>query len=244
MSLPFFALWVVGPLVLGTLLTVLLTRRSRRQHPSLSRIEEWIVGLVSTGAILVAAASIYTVAVVLTGPSSNGDVTVRGFELANASSPAFTERADAIVDAHYETVSLTVAGVPSEVRWLLALEHALPAVASLAISAAVAWLGILLLRGRPFVRSFTNVIGVASIAVLIGGIGAQIAASGSRAAIVEFLGPEQITAGDHGDGPYEGLMAWMLNLDLSPLGWALGLALVAAAFQLGTRMQRDTEGLV
>ena len=35
-----------------------------------------------------------------------------------------------------------------------------------------------------------------------------------------------------------------MNLDLAPIGWAFGLALVAAAFQIGTRMQKDTEALV
>lgn len=59
------------------------------------------------------------------------------------------------------------------------------------------------------------------------------------------LDPMTITAGGNASDPsYEGLMGWMLNLDLAPVGWALGLALVAAAFELGHRLQRDTEGLV
>lgn len=244
MSLPFLTLWVGTPLVLGTVLIVVLTRRSRRQHPSLSRVEEWIVGLVSTGAILVAAGSIYTLTATVVGAMSSGDVTVRGFDLVNATAPEFAARSDAVVDASYETAALTMTGLPSGARWLLATEYALPAIAALTIGIAVAWLGILLLRGRPFVRSLPHVIGVAAVAVMISGIGSQVAASAARAAVVEFLGAAEITGGDRGDGPYEGLMAWNLGLDLSPLGWALGLALVAAAFQIGTRLQRDTEGLV
>ena len=37
---------------------------------------------------------------------------------------------------------------------------------------------------------------------------------------------------------------FMLNLDAAPVGWAFGLALVAGAFQIGTRLQRETDLLV
>ncbi len=80
---------------------------------------------------------------------------------------------------------------------------------------------------------------------MVSGVGAQIFASAARTSVVEYLGAQLVTAGgNEADPSYEGVSLWILNLDLAPVGWALGLALVAAAFELGQRLQKDTEGLV
>ncbi|MDT0144653.1 hypothetical protein [Microbacterium sp. PRC9] len=245
MAWQFLALWVGLPILVGTFVVVVLVRTRRAdEHGVLSRVEQWVIAAVGTGAMLVAAGSavfLITVGVqVFTAEPSR----ITGFPLANALVPEFTGKSDAIVNAGYESVWLEVAQLPDGTRWLLYLEYALPLVAALAIGVAVSWLAIVLLRGRPFVRSLPNVVGVAAIAVLVGGMGSQVAASAARASVVSFIGERVITAGDQGDGPYEGLMGWSLMLDLAPIGWALGLALVAAAFQIGIRMQKDTEALV
>lgn len=245
MSWQFLALWVGLPIVVGTAVVVLLLRRRRAAEPGvLSRIEEWVVAVVGAGAMLVAAGSAVFLVTAGVQAFTAEPTRIAGFPLANALVPEFTDKSDAIVDAGYETVWLEVAGLPDGTRWLLYLEYALPLVAALAIGVAISWLAIALLRQRPFVRSLPNVVGVAAIAVLVGGIGSQVAGSATRASVVSFLDERVITAGDHGDGPYEGLTGWTLMLDLAPIGWALGLALVAAAFQIGTRMQKDTEALV
>jgi hypothetical protein len=53
---------------------------------------------------------------------------------------------------------------------------------------------------------------------------------------------EDITASD----PDVADIFWpfLLEFDLSAVGWGFALALVAGAFSIGARLQRDTEGLV
>lgn len=230
---------VVATIVVGVML------RSRRTLPvgGLSRLEEWLVALVGTGALLVSAGSATALVTTAIQTFASDPSHVRGVAVGNAAVPPFAERSSAIVDASYETAWLDVAGLPDGTRWLLYLETALPVLAALAIGLSTAWLAIGLLRGRPFMRSLPNVVGIAAIAVMVGGLGSQVLAFLARGAIIEFLDPQVITAGDSGNGPYEGL-AMGLNLDLAPVGWAFGLALVAAAFQIGTRLQRESDLLV
>ena len=243
MNVAWLAMWVGGPIIIAGAIILLLTRH-RSSRPDLSRVETAIIGVIGSGALLVVlggVVSLFSAASVFTSDPT----IVRGFTLGNAEVPAFTEKADAIVDAAYETVSLTVSGVPTETRWLIYAETALPALAMIAIGAAVFWLSLLLLRGRPFVRSLSRLAAASAFVVMVAGLGAQVFASAARSSVVEYLNPRVITAGGTpADPSYEGLTFWDLSLDLAPVGWALGLALVAAAFELGRHLQRDTEGLV
>ncbi|MGB4135164.1 MAG: hypothetical protein WA971_01285 [Microbacterium sp.] len=239
----FLLLWVGVPLVVAGVIIALLARR-RTASTLLSRLETWTIGLVASGAALVALAGIL-LAFLGTAVFQAEPLTVRGFDLVNAETPAFAQKADAVVDAKYESVQLTVTGLPLAARWLLYAETALPVLAMIAISGAVFWLSFLLLRGRPFVRSLTWTIGASAVIVMVCGLGTQIFASAARGAVVEFLDPRIITGGGTFDNPqYEGTTGWSLSLDLAPVGWAIGLALVAAAFELAQRLQKDTEGLV
>lgn len=243
MNIGWLVMWVGAPVVIAGAIIILLTRR-RSERPDLSRVETWSVGLIGSGALLVILAGVMTLFSAASVFTSDPTI-VRGFVLGNAEVPPFTEKADAIVDAAYETVSLTVSGAPTETRWLIYAEKSLPTLGMIAIGAAVFWLALLLLRGRPFVRSLPRLAGVSALVVMLTGIGAQVFASAARASVVEYLDPQVITAGGNAVDPsYEGVAFWDLSLDLAPVGWALGLALVAAAFELGRHLQRDTEGLV
>lgn len=243
MDLRWLAMWVGGPVLIAVLIIVVLTRR-RSSRAELSRLETWCVGLIGTGSLL---ALIGAVAALFFATSvfSSDPTIVRGFDLGNAENPGFTDKSDLIVDAGYETVWLSVSTLPAGTRWLIYAETILPALATIAICVTVFWLSFMLLRGRPFVRSLVHAVRATAIVVVVAGVGTQVFASAARSSIVQYLDPFTITAGGNADDPsYEGLMGWMLNLDLAPIGWALGLALVAAAFELGQRLQRDTEGLV
>lgn len=101
------------------------------------------------------------------------------------------------------------------------------------VCALVALVGMKLLADRPFVRTATYGIMSASILVMATGLFGQFFGAAARTEIVQYLG-------DAGSAFY----VFTFNFDTAPLGHGFALAVVAAAFQLGERMQRDTEGLV
>lgn len=242
MSWGWIATWVVAPIVIGSIVIVVIAVRRRvPTDGTLSRAETWIVSVIGVGAMLVTAFA--AVGVVLTGILNLGTDPLRVTGMPYSGSPV--ERLAGLAglaDSGYESVWLEVDGLGAGARWLLWAQSALPALATIAIGVAVAWLAITLLRERPFTRALPHAIGVAAIAVMIAGIGSQVAASLGRAMVVEHLGVREATTAEGATG--EALAYMVLGLDPAPIGWAFGLALVAAAFQIGTRLQRETEGLV
>lgn len=98
------------------------------------------------------------------------------------------------------------------------------------ICVVVAWLCLRVFVGKPFVRSATWGIAAVAILVLVGGLWAPFLRGVASTEAVAQVGA---------DGAL--LIA---GLDLSPLGWSFALIVVAGAFEIGTRLQRDTEGLV
>lgn len=240
-------LLIAVPIVIA----VLLYRRSaafarREGTRSLTRAERAVTSLIGAGAVATVPLAIYgsiAAAITLMSPPS---VRVSGIEIANSTYPPFLAASDAPVDAGYESAWVEVANLPAVVRWLLWTEQSLlPNILAVVIAVAVAWLAWALLRGAPFARALPAVLGVVAVAVIGAGLGTQVIGAIARAETVTFLGPlQEITAHDDGAGPEEGFMAFGLALDFGPIGWGLGIALVAAAFSIGTRLQRETRGLV
>lgn len=210
-------------------------------QPHVARVESWIISVIGAGAVLTALLSLVglvgAAARKFADPLLVADMPYGGAPVRRL------EGVDEVTRSGYESVWIEVSGLPTGSRWLFFAEAVLPLLATLAISAAVIGLAFALLRSRPFARAVTNAIAVAAIAVMVGGIGAQALGAFARASVVDYLGVVEMN-GSSNERPAEGLTSFALNLDLAPIGWAFGLALVAAAFQLGTRMQRDTEGLV
>ncbi|MDL9978293.1 hypothetical protein [Microbacterium candidum] len=241
----FLALWVGVPVVIAGAVIV-LAARSRRgaSRTGLSRADMIGIAITGTGAFLVAGLSAAAVVGTAFLTFSSEPTRIPRMPVSSDRTPAFADKSDAIVGAGYETAWLEVAGLPIGPRWMLFLEGALPLVASCAIGGAIFWLSIALRRRKPFTRLLPLGIGIAAVAVMIGGMGAQLAGAYGRAMVVNFLGAAEVTAGGDGTSTYESLAGFALNLDAAPIGWAFGLALVAMAFQMGTRLQKDTEGLV
>lgn len=238
--------WVLAIVVVtagvATALTIWSIRRATTGPATpgiaLGRGEKAVVSLIGAGGLVAVPLSVIgliTSAVAIATPPA---VRVSGIPLAGGEYPPFLVASDAPVDAGYESAWVEVANLPGGVRALLWTADALPLLAGLVIGVGVAWLAIALLRGAPFARALPIVLGIVAIAVIAAGLGRQVLEAIARGETVAFLGaPQDIT------GP-GGFAAFSLGLDLGPLGWGLGIALLAAAFSIGTRMQRDSAGLV
>lgn len=243
----FIAFWAGVPtLLLVVVVAIAVTdrRRGRAAGPAgLTRAATIAVSLVGTGALLVAEVGAVGIVGSAVQVFSAEPFTVRDLPIGNAPTPGFLERSEAAVAGGYESVWIDVVGVPLGARWMFFAAAALPLAATTAIGVAIVWLAISLLRGHPFARRLPIGIGIAAVAVGVADMGAQITASVGRSLVIEHLDPRVITAGGTGNGPYEGL-ASVLNLDPASLAWAFGLALVAVAFRIGSRLQQETETLV
>ncbi|MFD5215422.1 hypothetical protein [Microbacterium sp. NPDC058345] len=201
---------------------------------NVSRADGFGLGLIATGAVSVAIAAL--VAVVRGAFEVFGaEVTVR--MPADGGDAAAVGALDGIRTAVYSQTDIVVEQLSAGARWMLLLEGALPALATVGVCAVAWWLGVSLIRGRPFRKTMSTTIGVAACLVAAGGLFGQIFGAIARAMIVDRL-----AASD--DGVYDFFAAFSLDLDLAPLGWGFALALVAMAFSWGTRLQRETEGLV
>jgi hypothetical protein len=211
----------------------------------LSRAERSVVAIVGGGALLAVPLSVFSLVASAVRFGTEPVLRVEGLPLGVATEPRFLEDVPAVRSAAYESAWIEVAGLPAGPRWMLWAEAALPMVPALILGIGIAWLALALLRGAPFARALPIALGVAAIVIVGAGLGTQVAGAIARGEVVAFLGPaETITAHDDGSGPMEGFLAFGLSLDLSPIGWGLGIALVSAAFAIGSRLQRDTKGLV
>ncbi|WP_345544684.1 hypothetical protein [Microbacterium jejuense] len=199
-----------------------------------SRAEGFTLGLIATGAVSVGIAALVAIvqrAIGVFGDSPTVPMPVTGGDV---------EALDGVADvtaATYTAADVTFTSLPTGVSWMLLLEGALPALATIGVCAIAWWLGVSLIRGRPFRASMPAAIGIVACLVIAGGLFGQLAGAWGRAMLVEHL-----SATD--DAVTDVFWIFLVQLDLAPIGWGFALALVATAFQLGTRLQRETEGLV
>lgn len=207
--------------------------KSKAQRP-VTRAEGFTLGLIATGAVSVAIAALVSViqrAVSLFGDDVTVPMPVKGGDV------SALDGVSGVASTSYTSAVVTLTSLPTPARWLLLFEGALPALATVGVCAVAWWLGVSLIRARPFRRSMAWIVGIAACLVIAGGLFGQLLGAIGRAVVVEDLAASTPDTTD---------IFWtlLLDLDLAPLGWGFALALVAGAFEIGTRLQRDTEGLV
>jgi hypothetical protein len=133
-------------------------------------------------------------------------------------------------------VVVTASGFSSTVVNLTIAQHVLAALLYLSIAVVAIELGRRLWRGRPFFRSVTIALQVLAIVLIVAGTGLEVLGN-----LTTSLAQEELTGGSP-DTPLGMTWGWTFIG-----GWffaGIALALVAGAFQMGERLQRDTEGLV
>ncbi|MEJ1088727.1 hypothetical protein WDU99_10400 [Microbacterium sp. Mu-80] len=199
-----------------------------------SRADGFGLGLIATGAVSIAMAAL--VAVIKGAFEVFGSDVVVRMPVAGAPVSALAG-VDGIRSADYSHADVTFSSLSAGARWMLLLEGALPALATVGVCAVAWWLGFSLIRGRPFRKTMSTTIGVAACLVAAGGLFGQLAGAVGRAMITDSLASDDPAI-------YDTFAAFRLDLDLAPIGWGFALALIAMAFAAGTRMQRDTEGLI
>jgi len=154
---------------------------------------------------------------------ASGPVTLTGVPTSEPRDAGF---ADATFDAVTLTVDLSTGG-----RAALIAAAVLASLLTVGICAAVVWLCVRVFVGKPFVRSATWAIAAVSILVIIAALGGPALSGVAHAEAAHALGTDD-------------LPMFLVTVDPAPIGWAFALAVVAAAFEIGQRMQRDTESLV
>ncbi|MGW9157126.1 hypothetical protein [Microbacterium sp. NPDC055665] len=207
----------------------MLTREGR---PSLA--DGIALGLIATGAVSVGIGAIVAVtsaASEIFGATPTVSMPVHDVDLTALDDVA------GVSAATVDTALVTVPAMPTGARWMLLLEVALPALATVALCAGVWWLGVSFIRSRPFRASLGWMFGVAASLMIAGSLFGQLAGGIGRAMIVQDLANTDPQVEDV-------LWTLLLEFDLAPVGWAFALALVAGLFEIGRRLQRETEGLV
>jgi hypothetical protein len=152
-----------------------------------------------------------------------GPVTLTGVPTAEPLDAGF---ADATFDAVTLTTDLSTGG-----RAAMIAAAVLASLLTIGICAAVIWLCVRVFVGKPFVRSATWAIAAVSILVIVAALGVPAVLGVAHAEAALALGTDE-------------LPMFLVTVDPAPIGWAFALAVVAAAFEIGQRMQRDTESLV
>lgn len=194
-------------------------------------LEAVTLGLVATGAVSIAVMA-------LTGAIGRvmeifGPSVAVGLPVHDAPMAALAD-ARRVASAEYSDSVVTFESLDAGTRWLLVGETALPALATIIVCMTLWWLGFSLIRQSAFRKSMPVVLASSALGLIVAGMIAPLLGGIARAQAVELL---PASASD---------MFWtfLVRFDPSPIGWGIALALIAAAFEVGQRLQRETEGLV
>lgn len=144
----------------------------------------------------------------------------------------FTTVGEAGITIHgsVDRAILTLQNLPTGLQVLHAAGSVCTVIVHLALATAAVILGRALLRGRPFDVIVARALEISVLSLLGFGLAAQVLDWAADVAILDHLGDFQFSRA--------------FTFEPLVVAGALALALVAVAFRSGTRMQRDTDGLV
>lgn len=207
--------------------------KTTRATRGMQLAEKTLLGIIAGAAAAIGVVEIVLLVGRVISLASDRSLTVSGIPLLDFPAEQVAAASSLIESAQFDGLTLTAAGIPGSARALLIASAILGGLLTVGICAVVAWLCLRVFIGRPFVRSATWGIGIVAILVIAGAMGGALFKSIAHAEIVDAL--------DLSDA---GLPVFLATIDLAPLGWGLALAVIAGAFEIGQRMQRETEGLV
>lgn len=154
-----------------------------------------------------------------------------------------------VVDGGFTHADLAVDGLSTAARTLWALGQFVGLLVPTAIAALIAVICFQLLRGAAFAPLVAHVAMITAVIVLVGGLASQLlcGVAGSMASNEALtIGGAQITGYPDDFDLWTALPqpTFMVSVDFWPFAAGLGFAALAAVFRYGSKLQRETEGLV
>lgn len=200
-------------------------------------IERYLLQVIITGCVIFGVFGIWASIATAVSTLTSAEVQVREI-YAPTERPDLVDASPAIASATSPEATMTVTGLPDGVRWLLVAAESLPAVAGIALAVVLAMTTIGILKRRPFQRSIALGLGLYAVLYLLGEWGHSLLIGIAHSEVADYL------ARTGGMSPGDPAIGYQFEFSMAPLAWAIALAVIVAAFELGQRMQRDTEGLV
>lgn len=138
--------------------------------------------------------------------------------------------------ARFTAMEATIPALPSGEAVLLAWAGVLNQVSFLAVMALLFLLAFRLRGENLFTPASAWIVGACGVVLALAGSVAQALDAAARTRIAELTGANQPTPGE--------TIVFVSDFNIAPLLAGIVLVLVAGVFQLGRRLQRDTEGLI
>lgn len=137
-----------------------------------------------------------------------------------------------VLGGQFTQASASIADLGLAPRALHAAGSGILALTAVTVALALAYFCWKLHKRQPFMAATTRAITIAAAALLAGGFAGQALLGFSAWTAIDQLGLHQ------------DLFPLSMQIDLIPAAAGVALAIVATAFRLGERLQRDTERLI
>lgn len=238
--------FVVVPVVIVVVVVAFLRRRSADERPTpVVSFTLWLAavwaGIAVLGGVLALLGALLSPAVTLTVPVQSYWPQLPGVTIEPGEAT--------VVGGGFSTAELTVEGLSSTARILWGIGSMLGAFVPGAIAALIALICFQLLRGAAFAPAVARGAMVTAVIVAAGGLATQVLCgiAGSMAS------REALTiSGSSYEGYPEEFSVWealpqstfSMQIEFWPIAAGLAFAALAAVFAYGSKLQRETAGLV